>query len=354
MKRLWAVIAGLTVLAGTHLLFSQEQAPPAARVVIAKAIEKELALTTPIVGIIDFDRISSVSTEVQGVIKSIFFREGEFVEKDAILAELDMDFTEKDIEIAQNKLEEIDIKLQEAKKNLERLDKLYKTSATSEQEYDVKHFFYKQLLKQKEQLVKDIEKLNLRIEKSRIKAPFKGIVLEKFKEVGEWVSPESPVCMIASVDDIYVKVAVSEDIKKFVKTGDTINLTVNALGKEFQGKLDSFIPVADMKSKTFYLKIKISYFEHALRNMSVIVNVPVSEPAKLTLVKRDALVEFGGQNFIYTVNGHTAKPLPVVILAYNGEYVGVKGPGIVTGLPVVIDGNERLRPGQPVEVVGEK
>jgi membrane fusion protein (multidrug efflux system) len=34
-----------------------------------------------------------------------------------------------------------------------------------------------------------------------------------------------------------------------------------------------------------------------------------------------------------------------------GEYLGVDAPYIVAGMPVVIDGNERLRPDQPVTVV---
>jgi hypothetical protein len=43
----------------------------------------------------------------------------------------------------------------------------------------------------------------------------------------------------------------------------------------------------------------------------------------------------------------------VNIVAFLGSKVAVDTPSIVPGLPVVIEGNERLRPDQAVQVVGD-
>jgi multidrug efflux pump subunit AcrA (membrane-fusion protein) len=58
-----------------------------------------------------------------------------------------------------------------------------------------------------------------------------------------------------------------------------------------------------------------------------------------------------GKVFIYTVEAQKAKILPVTIAAYQGEMVGLTDPFLTAGMPVVIDGNERLRPGQEVTIV---
>ena len=43
--------------------------------------------------------------------------------------------------------------------------------------------------------------------------------------------------------------------------------------------------------------------------------------------------------------------LPVNIVSYRGNRVGADNPHFVAGMPIVVDGNERLRPDQPVSVV---
>ena len=46
--------------------------------------------------------------------------------------------------------------------------------------------------------------------------------------------------------------------------------------------------------------------------------------------------------------------MPVHIVAFLGREVGVDDEHIKPGMTVVVDGNDRLRPDQPVKVVGEK
>ena len=66
---------------------------------------------------------------------------------------------------------------------------------------------------------------------------------------------------------------------------------------------------------------------------------------------RDALVERGGQTFIYKVNDEgTAEQLPADVRAVIGLWVGV-GSGIAEGDRIIVRGAERLMPGQPVEIV---
>ncbi|MBU1232757.1 MAG: efflux RND transporter periplasmic adaptor subunit, partial [Proteobacteria bacterium] len=69
---------------------------------------------------------------------------------------------------------------------------------------------------------------------------------------------------------------------------------------------------------------------------------------------RAALIKFQGKDFIYTVKEDKAAILPVNIVAFMGDRIGVDNPYIVADMPVVIEGNERLRPDQAVQVAGEK
>jgi multidrug efflux pump subunit AcrA (membrane-fusion protein) len=108
-----------------------------------------------------------------------------------------------------------------------------------------------------------------------------------------------------------------------------------------------------MKSKTFQIKVMIPYFEDIIQNMSASVNVPVSDKKKLKMIKRDALVLFQGKDFVYTVKEGKAAIMPVNVVTFLGDRVGVDTPYIVPGMKLVTEGNERLRPDQPVSIAGE-
>ena len=72
---------------------------------------------------------------------------------------------------------------------------------------------------------------------------------------------------------------------------------------------------------------------------------------KLKMIKRDALIKYQGKDFVYTVKDGKATILPINIVVFSGEYVGVDNPYVVPGMPVVVDGNDRLKPDQEVEIV---
>ena len=76
-------------------------------------------------------------------------------------------------------------------------------------------------------------------------------------------------------------------------------------------------------------------------------------PVNQSILKRAALVKFQGSDFVYTVKEGKAAIMPVSVVSYLGDRVAVSDPYIVPGMSVVVEGNERLRPDQPVVIAGE-
>ena len=326
------------------------QRPPA-KVVVSKMIEKELSKTCEIVGVVDFDKISGVSSEINGLIMNQYVVEGTVVKKGNIMTRLNTDFISKNIEIAKIQNEQIEINISKTKKNLERYETLFQNDATSEKTYEDLSYSYKELLKKKAEIQLNIEKLNLELKKSAIRAPFKGLVLKKLKNNGEWVSPGMAICIFASVKDIFVNVSVPEELINYIKPNNKISLTINALNKKITGVVKNYIPVADIKSKTIQVKIGIQWFPKAIQYMSATVNVPMSNKMKLKLIKRDALIRFNGKENIFIVKNGKAVLMPVNVVAYENEYIGIDNSDISIDIPVITEGNDRLKPDQIVEII---
>lgn len=341
---------GLIVAMLFNAPFAWAQGGPA-RVVTDAVTERMISPTTRIVGVVDFDILSGLSPEVSGLIEESDIEEGKVVKKGDVLVRLNTDLLQKDVEIRQKEMEQIGIQIANARKNLNRFETLFKEAAASEKAYEDLAASVRELRKEQERVKKTIEKLRLQIEKSAIKAPFDGMILEKLKDVGEWIDPGAAVCALGSVNDLFVKVAVSEDLVEYIRPGQDVALVINALKREFTGKVANFVPIADPATKTFNVKIAIPYFDEAIRNMSATVNVPAGKEQKLRMIKRDALIRNQGKTFVYTIKDGKASILPINIVGYEGEYVGVDNPYIQPGMPVVVDGNDRLRPDQEVTVV---
>ena len=93
------------------------------------------------------------------------------------------------------------------------------------------------------------------------------------------------------------------------------------------------------------------YHPGMIRNMSATVEVPSGESQLMLLLPRDALVRNGGADSVYTVENGKAKLVSVTVLTRRGDQAGVASPSLKSGMKVVVDGNDRLQPDQPVMVV---
>jgi membrane fusion protein, multidrug efflux system len=327
---------------------------PPARVAVAKVFEKEVAPTATLVGSVLFDQDAGISSEISGLIADHRMIEGSLVRRGDILVQLSADFVSKDMEILKRQIAQNDIRIEKALKNLRRFETLYRQDAASEKTYDDLAFEARELQIEKERLQVSLAKKKLELEKSTIRAPFDGLILERGKNQGEWLSPGESVCRLGSVQDLVVRVALSENLMPYVAVGQALTFTVTAMGREFRGKVKAVVPDVDVKSKTFDIKIGLDYVPGLFQNMSARVNVPTGPARRLKMIQRGALVRFQGQEFVYTVQDGVAKILPVQVSAVDGEYMGVEAPHLSAGMQVVIDGNERLRPDQPVMVVNSR
>ena len=90
------------------------------------------------------------------------------------------------------------------------------------------------------------------------------------------------------------------------------------------------------------------------QNMSATVFIATGNKGKLAMIPRDALIRFQGNDFVYAVKEGKAERLPVHIVTFLGNRIGADDAHFIEGLPIVVEGNERLRPGQPVVILSEK
>ena len=193
------------------------------------------------------------------------------------------------------------------------------------------------------------------IAKATVRAPFAGVVTQKPVEVGAYVRAGTNVCSLVQLDPIRVSVGVAESRLAHVKVGSEIALSFDAFpGERFVGKVRSVVPNADRLARSFPVKIDLANPKgRLLPGMSARVALPSGDGKASLGVPRDAVVRSARGSVVWKVEGNVVSPVPVKVGLGDGPLIAVSG-ALEKGDRVAVRGNEGLRPGQKVVVVGGK
>ncbi len=349
--RLLHSLAIIIVLLPT--LVSAQEMPPA-KVVVARVTQEDISENQSVLGTLYYDRVSHLSSELAGLVSKVHVNEGDHITKGAHIISLNTEILDTEIRLTKTRIAQIALRIENAEKNFKRLERLYSKDGVSEKDYEDALYAHQDLIKEKQASEDNLQIQLIKKRRSDIKAPYDGVILEKKVDTGEWVQQGTEIVTLGSLNDLFIRVPVGERMMRHINIGDQVPVTINAFDLELMGTIASISPKADPKTKNVFLKVKIPPQDNIAENMSATIHVAASAAKKLAIIPRDALIKFQGKDFIYTVKEGKAAILPVNIVAFLGQNVGVDNPYIVPGMPVVVDGNERLRPDQAVAVAGEK
>jgi RND family efflux transporter MFP subunit len=329
--------------------------PPPSLVTVAEIAEGEAQPMAEFVGTIYYPQVSDVAAEVSGIVKKVRFEEGRRVKARATLVVLDSELLDATVAATEASYGQLLVELEKARKDFKRIETLYKEESVSESVYDDNLFRVRGLEQRAQSLEAELERLYIEKEKKTVKAPFGGVVLEKSVDKGEWVSAGGKVAVIAKDSEVDVIVDLPERILSYLNKGDKVS--INSGGTEFEGIVRAFISRGDVATRTFPVKIRAKNPSGSLREgMEARALLPSGGKIKGLMVHRDAVIKQFGMDVIFTVVDSTAKMVPVGIIGYHEDMVGIAGPGLAAGMQAVVKGNERIMDGAPVTVLpkGEK
>jgi len=325
---------------------SMAQERPPSPVVVDKITSGDMAPQTEFIGTVYFTETSNVAAEVDGKVVALNVQEGQRVKRGASLVVLSSDILNSTIDNARALLEQSKADADLAKRENERTTKLYKSQTVAEGEYDSKRLAA--LASEKRMIAAKAILSRLEMEKAKktIRAPYSGVVLERKMFRGEWVSKGSVVLQMARDDEFDVVVNAPREAFGVVKPG--LKVTIKAAGKDMPGVVFAAIPKGDVATRTFPVKIRVKNDGSLAQGMEARVVLPKGIGGKTLIVPRDAIISSRGQMVVWTVVKGQAIPQPVYVVGYRGMMAGVKSKDLKEGMDVVVKGNERLQPQQPV------
>ena len=186
-----------------------------------------------------------------------------------------------------------------------------------------------------------------RLERTRIKAPFGGIVTERVRQGGEWANSGEAVVRIVDAGALEVQTWIPIAALAFAEEGSELVLQANP-GRT-SATVRTIVPVGDNRSRLYELRLGVEGQSWPV-GQDVRVAIPTAAARAVVAIPRDALVLRRGGAAVYRVDANgLADRVAVTPGIAQDELIEVDG--IAPGDRVVIRGGERLRPGQPVMVV---
>jgi RND family efflux transporter MFP subunit len=192
-----------------------------------------------------------------------------------------------------------------------------------------------------------IQQNEYQLARTRIAAPFDGVVVERLMTPGERVSEGSEV--LRMVDQDRLEVIARAPLENYPYVHEGLRLEVRAGNTISSGTVRRVVAVGDEHTHQFEMRLDLEGAPFPV-GQTLRVAVPVSEVREVLSVPRDALVlrPEGITVFILDANDK-AQQVNVTTGIGAGDWIEVQG-ALSAGDRVVIRGNERLQPGQSVTI----
>ena len=332
------------------------------------------------------DRKIVMKAEVPGVIKSLNVEESKHVRKGDLLVELD----DREYKLSYENAEAIRLKafsemlveqrfadvgggsgeqsseLNNAKKQFEEAGQQYQKGLISREEFERQSRLYERALiesgEKKDEVVAamkgltqaeiGVKKAQIDLEKTKIRAPFYGIIADILASPGEHVSVGRELFTLVNISRIQVHARILESEIGKMQVGREVDLRFSAHpGKVFKGKVSAISPIVNPEYKTCKVFVDVENPEEELKpGMHAEVEIAAEIHKNKLLVPQDAILTRSQRKLLFVVEDGLAKWRYVEIGLENEDFAEILD-GVKAGDKVIVEGHFTLAHDARVKIV---
>lgn len=189
----------------------------------------------------------------------------------------------------------------------------------------------------------ELDLLTLRLGRTTVRAPFAGVVGQRFISLGDYVTTSTRLLTLQTVNPQRVAFTVPERFSTRVKRGQRVAFRVASIsGQEFEGVVDFVDPVVQLPGRTILIKAVVPNPRRRLSaGMFAETRLATEVRPRAVIIPEDALLPLQGAVFVWVSKDNKATRRQVGIGVRTPGFVEVKS-GVEAGEQVVVGGQERL------------
>jgi RND family efflux transporter MFP subunit len=338
-----AIILGLLANAG----YAQTEVSDGIVVRIATVQEQLLSPEQWVPGTVVSRFDSEIAAEVEGVLLSVV-EVGDRVSEGQPLGQINDELRQIQLRNDESRLRRLEANITFLDRQLERFAELVANNSSAELEFD-------RVRMQREMVVQELasaeaqrDQTRYQIERTRIVAPFAGVIAKRMRQPGEFIGAGAPLVRLVNDTLLEARVQAPSNAVRYVSPGAQIAVETEFLAS--RASIRAIVPVGDERSRMVELRIALRPIGWVIGE-AIRASVPSAAPTHAVTVPRDALVLRDSQVYVFKIGqDETAQRINVVTGDGSADLIGVRG-ALRAGDRVVIRGAERLQHGQLVKVL---
>lgn len=307
---------------------------------VAKLSQGSISSNYATTAILEAKEEAFVVPRASGIIEQIMVEEGDYVEKDQVLAQIEPQRYHLNLDRAKADLVGI-------QKELAKVNKVYSQKLVSDDTFD-------KLNAQYESAKATLALAQLDLKEATITAPISGFIAERNAKVGNLTESFQRARMfhIVQQQELYGIVYLPEKELSRVHKNQQATLDLTALGSlAVDASIERISPVIDPKTGTFKVTLKVDNQDNLLKSgMFAQVKLNYDTHNNAVLLPRKALIAIDNSLNVFVVEEGIATKTAIKIGYQEGEYVEVLA-GLTGKEQVVITGHHNLRDKAPVDIV---
>jgi RND family efflux transporter MFP subunit len=329
---------------------------------VETASQRPVVKQIEVTGTVTSPRTAVLSTAVAGLVAELAIDEGDRVDTGDALLRLDAELAQLALERALAEARQREISAADARRRFVEAEEvgtqrgIARTqieSLRAEVSSDQAALAASQAAAREQQAI---------VERHTLKAPFAGVISERYAELGEWVNPGDGLLELVATDNLRFDFRVGQENYAALSPETPVEITLDALPeRSIPGYVDTIVPVKNPSARTFLVRVLAATDDAGLQRritpgMSARGKLDIDIGRRAVAVSRDAILRFpDGRVTVWVVD--TAGDLPVVreqVVGTGSEFDGLVEVthGLADGDVVVVRGNEMLQEGQAVSIVG--
>ncbi len=288
------------------------------------------------VGTVEAEDAITVVSEIDAVVTSLPFREGEAIAKGGLIAQLDDTQLRAEEERAQALLEQ-------RKVTFDRIKTITDQGLGTAQTLD-------DAAAARKVAEADLAVIRARLQKTRIVAPFAGLLGARQVSPGAFVRAGSAITELAQVQRLRVTFSTPERFYSQLQRGAEVKVSTTAYaGHELTGKVQVIDPIVDLGTRRVKVIATLDNPGGKFRpGMSANVTMILSERSNALVIPNEAIFVEGNQSLVFVINADsTVARTPVELGTRMSASVEVLS-GLAAGALVVRAGHQKLFPGAKV------
>ncbi|MDH5178750.1 MAG: efflux RND transporter periplasmic adaptor subunit [Gammaproteobacteria bacterium] len=306
------------------------------QVEVTNVARTPIQVTRIIAGSLEATHSVEIFNEEQGRITSLPLFEGDRVEKDAVLVELDSS-------LIQAQLDKANATLRQAELDLKRIRRLMPSQLASED----------QLAKANTSLLQskaEVTLLETRLAHTRIRAPFAGSISARYREPGDVVPIHTHILSLIDPTTLKARFKVSEILLANIQKDTQVDLRIDALGDtRYPARILRVHPVIDPLTRQGVVEVELNPVPAGALpgQLCRLYLTSVTNPLKtipLAALRHDARGEY-----VFRVDKDISRQTRVKTGLQLNDRVEILE-GLETSDQVIVKGIIGLRDGKPIEI----